>query len=1028
MSTGISALCRTCPRLASRHARQVAARSIASHPSPRTTTRPNCIALPRSYATVTTDTKSVSKAPANKLPQISDKAEKHERNKTIRRSFQNPSQERVAKELKGAFVSSWRQYPSEDMTALSEKECKKEARKLAGAHAIWEKSLHSKHFLVEQLDWHHIHELLKGITPRSINDDNRVSAMRVVLSDSLIESDSLGKGVNFISSVTGILEKLRVSPDAKSSDGAEKVSFILRGGRRALSHAADELSKIHEGVEVFELGDVATTDYHTQRLWPTKDVLSEEDLKAYNRSTRDRLWLHPEPEPHWITKRFSDIPKPEKGNAQAFESYITELVCSRIRSDHVLPLYYEGHKDGYGKNIDIETDRARMIMEAFEDPENQSSITSTSLKRALSHLARIEGYRGKAKRLFRLAEDLGLPMDTENYNIMLEGIANSNDYRDFHKWITKMKTCEFEPNARTWLLFLRLVKKDDIRQQVVSSMFERNLLTHESVRRSVAAISAPMDAHQAFKSGADLKQFIREHNSRFGYLWYSREALFGILREYFRFFRNTPISAVDWSFLVEQKFECGERLDTQSMNDLVELCVENKDWVGAIWGVNFMQNHRIVFDDKTIKLLMGLACDTGNYFAFTATLFHGVHHRAINWSAKQFLKFVLLNQEEKNPWRDFRIPLFTASMAEGMRTRNAFSKDHVSDQISEVYREAVVKQQLVPAEPLAMSLMSALTLHYKAAELQGTKTAELPALEIPMKLRGDSDDAVKETFKFDSTVVLHQERAPLPKPEERAEPRPDDADKSAGENQEVTPEEESGLADIAQAAEEDSKERQQSLTKAPRPKKQPFSSFQPPNSPFHSALNTSIPKAPNPRPKPTHEPRPLSSQEAKMLRAIRANSAPRPGNEAARLARARALDAKKQGIRNTKLQPWLYDDFHKKDLEAQNEDTAEWLFHRYNEIKSKDFRNMNYSSRAKLLMRAREEIEQREGKPWWVGREEEVEAEEAGEAGQEYVPQDYDMKEWGFNEEAGLEGEGEGEAQGEDESKGETGEYEEKKP
>lgn len=284
-------------------------------------------------------------------------------------------------------MSSPREYPSDDLTALSERERKKEANKLAGAHRVWAKSLHAKHFLVDRLDWTDTFDMLKSLTPRSIDDDNRVSAMRIVLSESLIESDSLGKGVSFVNSVTGVLEKMRVDADAKTPNEAKRRSFVLRGGRRALSQAVDGLSKTHEGVEVFELGDVATTDYHTQRLWPTKDELSEEDLKSFNRPTRDVIWLHEELEPQWITEKFSSSsrPKPEKGNPQAFEAYITDLIRDRIKPEHVVPLHFEGYGHGWNK-VDVGALRAQMIMEAFEDPEYHSSITSTSLKRALSTL------------------------------------------------------------------------------------------------------------------------------------------------------------------------------------------------------------------------------------------------------------------------------------------------------------------------------------------------------------------------------------------------------------------------------------------------------------------------------------------------------------------------------------------------------------------------------------------------------------------------------------------------------------------
>lgn len=1004
MSSGISTLCRAYPRLASARGGRVVARSVSSPPRLRITPRPNPISLRNPYSTsIAAD---VPKIDDSLVPKINEKgsgeSQEHKRNQRIRDAYRRPSEERTAQKLNGPFVHSPRQYTSEKMTQRSEKECLQEARKLAGAHAIWEHNLRPGHFLVDHLDWHHIHTILKETTPRSSKDDNRVSAIRIVISSSLIESETLGRGVNFISSVTGILEKLRVDPDLKPST-EEKQSFIIRGGRKALSQAADELSKTHEGIEIFELGDVATTDYHTQMLWPTKESLSKDDQELVNRSTRDRLWLHPEPEPHWITKRFSDIPKPEKGNSQAFESYITELVCGRVRRDLVVPLYYEGYKDGFGKNIDIEADRARLILEAFEDPENKHCITNASLKRALHHLARLDGYRTHAKRLFRLAEDAGLPMDTENYNILLEGITSAEDYRDFFKCVNKMRNREFEPNARTWLLFLRLVKKDDERRQIVSSMFERNLLTHHSVRRGVAAITAPMDAYYAFKSGESLEDFIRGHNVRFGFRWYSSEALVGIVREYFRYFSHRPISALEWTFLVEQRFEGGERMDTQSMNALVDLCADNGDWVGAIWCVNHMTTHHIGLDDKTYMTLLKLACSTGNHFAFTAALFHGAHSNALFYSARQLLKSVVLSKKAKNPWRDFKIPLFTTSMAETIRTRNANSWEHIGYQIIDLYKDIERHPRLVPAEPLAISLMTALSLQHEVAALpSGEQTEAPPALEIPMKLSGDSDDAVKETFRFDTGVTLIQNgqsksqrqlsaKSPavedalaLDKPAEDVEEASIDQEPSSGT--------EDALEDMYRAAKEAHDESEAWIARAaaeadkgaPREARSsnPKSRFyESEASPFKSALNTAIPRAPDGfyGYRESYDPplnydavsdvdpnelRPISKAERKTLEAIKRRGIPQPGDQDLRVyedwMRFEAGDPTKNrpARPSALLKPWLLDEYYNKSQEQQNEDTARYLIQRYKEIKAWDHRNDMYSSRQRILMRARQQLEE----------------------------------------------------------------------
>lgn len=782
MSSGISALCRTYPRLALGHIGRAAARSLASRPRPLASQRPRSPTTLSPYST--------SNAVAKK-PTVEGKPEDAlRRNQQYRRAYRNPPADLVQKELKGAFVHNARQYQSPEMTALSEKECLREARRLAGNEVVLKMHLGENHFLLRTLGWEHIHTLLKKMTPRSIKDDDRVSAMRVVISNTPLQSGSLGQKVNFISSVTGILEKLRVDPDANPSM-FERQSFIIRGGRRLLAQAADELSQEHPGIEIFELGDVATTDYHTQQLWPTLDALPAEDQDAIQKSKRDRLWLHPEPEPQWITTRFSDIPKPKKGDPHAFEAYVTELVSSRIRRDLVVDLYNDGVRNGSGRT-DIEADRARLLLEAFEDPENKDCITNASLKRALAHLSKFDGYRKDAKRIFRLAESVGLPMDTEDYNIMLGGLVAGSDFRGFYKLVSKMKSREFEPNARTWLLFLRLVKKDDERRQIVSSMFERNLLTHQSVRRGVAAVTAPMDAYQAFRAGRSLQDFISEHNERFGNRWYTREALIGILKQYFRYFGHKPISAVEWTYLVDQRFECGERMDTGSMNTVVALCAENNDWVGTIWCIDYMTTHSISLDDKTYMTLLRLCCQTSNYYAFTAIIFHGVHNNCLYYGARTLFKAVTLSKDERNPWRDFNIPLFTKAMAETLDPRNRISQEHLASQVFDLYRQFENSLGLIPAEPLTMSLLTSLSLHHEAMALKfrGSSRAP-PVLEIPMKKRGEINGDVVETYNFDTSLVLGQAKPQLPEPE-RQEPEKLEAEEPEEKTQAALPVETNG--------------------------------------------------------------------------------------------------------------------------------------------------------------------------------------------------------------------------------------------
>src|SRR5690606_9696413 len=91
--------------------------------------------------------------------------------------------------------------------------------------------------------------------------------------------------------------------------------------------------------------------------------------------------------------------------------------------------------------------RVRLIESAFMDPQARPFITTPTLKMALAFMTRRTVYKATADRLFTKAEEWGLPMDTEAFNIILEGYVAKRDHRYFELFLRKMKYRYYPANA-----------------------------------------------------------------------------------------------------------------------------------------------------------------------------------------------------------------------------------------------------------------------------------------------------------------------------------------------------------------------------------------------------------------------------------------------------------------------------------------------------------------------------------------------------------------------------------------------------
>lgn len=678
-------------------------------------------------------------------PAAGRNVDNHERNKFFRGAFTRVASEDIEQKLGSPFVPPIRDYPSQAATEESRQEAWRLARTQVGFDTIWSQHKDTQHPLLEEVDWSNILEYLQKTTVRMSSDSERIAAMRIVLPANW-DLDVSSRSVDFIDSISGLNGRFRLSMDHRNPS-----AIVVRGESAMLAKVADELLGVRKDVKIFQLGELAESDYETKQLWPAINA----SVGPGGEVPSDKLgnvWVHREqPEEHWIETRYEDIPRPETWTAEGFESYVTMLVQSRLRPHLALPLYSRLNKQSgrAREQVDTEGIRVGLIMDAFMDPDARPFISAPILNMALSFMARRGGHRASADRLFTAAEEWGVPMDTETFNIMLEGYVTKRDFRYFYMFLRKMISRYFAPNTHTWILFLRLVGNDDLKRQIVVAMYDLNLFANPATSRGVAEAMVSYDAYAAFRSGKKLDDFLRDQKGRYGDGWLSRHAVNGLLREYFRFYGQARPPPAEYAHVVEATVNSGRGFDVSTVNVVMEHCVRDGDWDAAVWILGLAARDGVEPDHRTYDQLIKLAVDTHSPNALAAIFFHGAHEFKLRTRARRALKMVLGCESADEFWNSSKVPIFTKEMA-ALRTRQPLSNpEKIVPKSVRAIKE--VCQGMVPAQTLAVSLAKALSIDRREVEGEGEGEGQLQHLEIEMKSpEGHHDVLPISTMRLDS--------------------------------------------------------------------------------------------------------------------------------------------------------------------------------------------------------------------------------------------------------------------------------------
>ncbi|KAF4977174.1 hypothetical protein FZEAL_6282 [Fusarium zealandicum] len=535
------------------------------------------------------------------------------------------------------LIGKPQQYPNEAATKASVEEHQRDARRQLGLGIVW------GHFNKRVRQWMECFHLMKRMTPQW-SDRANMSAVRIVLPktwDIEVNNENLA----YVDSATGVLQKLRAAVDKNPS------AIVLRGQSSVLVKVADEIVRYCKEAEIYELGEVATSDYKTRQLWPTIQNAPNGGASLPGNHV-DTIWMHKEYQPHDITVPYEKIPRPDNWTTENFEQYIATLVYGRVPSHLAIPFY--GERRMNGRNIDTDGIRIGLIVEAFEDPAARPFITAPVLKMAISMMAFRGGHRASANVLVQLGEQLGTPMDTDIYNIMLEGYAHKRDIGFFYGFLRKMQAQYFHPNIRTWLLFLQLIRGEDERRQVIVAMYELGMFNHAATRRGIADVMASLDAYAAFKAGRSLKGFLADQKERYGEGWLAIDGLNGIITELLRFHRPEDPRVKDCKTLVKLHTEAGHRIDLKTINIFLKHAAMARDWNTALWALSLLKDAGSEPSQETYTALMSLSIRTRAPQALGTVYFYGVLHRKLKKEARQMLSKVLLRSHHDAFWNDWQ--------------------------------------------------------------------------------------------------------------------------------------------------------------------------------------------------------------------------------------------------------------------------------------------------------------------------------------------------------------------------------------
>ncbi len=456
-------------------------------------------------------------------------------------------------------------------------------------------------------DWRAILDLLIKWTPEftAHRDAIKVTIPRDSLQ--LLLSDSQRNLWNIKSRVRRCSITLYQPPEQANAD-----PYIMLGGPpTAMTAAVTEILSVTSKARVLNLPGSGSTGPQGGR--PFSDAAPSVTVTDIGVSVTPIL-KHKTPVPHKpynLKMRADRIPRPREWTFETFEQYVAALVMGSLPPGLSDKLYRGIRGDSHQDAV------VAQLRAAFDDPAASAAVSSPAFKLALSYLTQDgETFVGHAQALFDRAMTLGLPMDTEVFNMMANTATKSKNLLAFKVKIDLMLARNLKPDTQTWLLFLRIIEAEEVRRYILQSMFTKGLLSNPHAVNSVAAAMGEQDAYRAVQLGQDTDSFLAGLRELYGPEWrLTRTAAnkyLNILARHGKFDDLKKLLRHMWA-------NPDSKPDTMSLNTILARCKYQRKVLFAVEVIRmFDEQGPTVANQHTMQLLLELARHTSRPHLFGA--------------------------------------------------------------------------------------------------------------------------------------------------------------------------------------------------------------------------------------------------------------------------------------------------------------------------------------------------------------------------------------------------------------------------
>ncbi|KAK3328509.1 hypothetical protein B0T19DRAFT_424796 [Cercophora scortea] len=390
------------------------------------------------------------------------------------------------------------------------------------------------------------------------------------------------------------LEETNEDQSRGVTDPEQNTVLLLSGTRDALDAAVKDILAITRRLTVISTSNDTETVIHDGDSEPgASPKPRDHQVKAL--STKH----YPVSQSHMFNRRADDVPRPQEWTTATFSRYVATLTTSRMMPRLERRLY--GDSDTHKHAV------VRCLLAVFQEPAASSAISNSAFKHALAYMAR-HGvtFTTATRNLFDQVAALGFRMDTEVFNILAQSCVKDRDLRSFHRIIRLMVSRGYQPNFRTWLLFLQMIEAEEVRRYILHAMDTRNLLAVPDAARKVAQEMAGHDAYRAVQLGHDCKTFMDSQDALYGPNWLSTFAGSKIIDTFGRYGKMDAVMDV-----LAAMFASGEAAQPNvvTLNTVLTHCSRSYLVDLAIDFVRLFEHHGVTSRDPlTYHLLFQMAC------------------------------------------------------------------------------------------------------------------------------------------------------------------------------------------------------------------------------------------------------------------------------------------------------------------------------------------------------------------------------------------------------------------------------------